>query len=280
MAARGEVSNIEARAKRKADEFIAKVQADAAIKTAAERDVRELERELVEAKKEAERPRSRKEIEAELMPIQAQLLACQKIFDEGARRRPTAKPLVQVEEAKKVLPTVKKEVSLAKRNTSEIESELDGLGWWRWMRKRELVAELPAAKLKAAELAKRLEAVGALAGATPVETIDAVVGMHREIEAELEPQCRALQAQLSEIQAKEAALQAREAALQAARDAEDAKAREMQQEAEKAAQKAEYDRLVAETRAYRAANPNWRREMGVQERAPSRSDDYDSPGLG
>lgn len=283
MAARGEVSNIEARAKRKADEFIAKVQADAAIKAAAERDVRELERELEEAKKEAARPRTRKELEAELVPMLAHLKTAQMVIEEGDRRRPNAKPLATIAEAKKALPVVKQRAEQAKATFVQVRDELAGLGWWRPFRKMALSKELPLARQAAVQAEQRLEACTTMTKATPLETLEEVVAKHKQIQIELAPQCLPLESALKAMDAqeaiKQAAIQAKEAALQAAREAEAAKERGMQLAAEKAAQKAEYGRLVAETRAYRAANLNWRREQGVQQEQ-DRSNDYDSPGLG
>lgn len=252
-------------------EFMAKVQADAAIQAAAVRDVAELERELASAKAEVARPRSRQELEAELEPMLAKLKTAQGVIDEGNRRRPNAKPLAKVEGAKKALPEIVKKSGQARKRAIELSNELDTLPWWRWLRKRELVKALPLARHEADKLAKRLEACQAMAKATPLETLEIVVVNNKAIQADLAPQCWPLERQLASIEAQEAAVRAKEAALEAARQAEAAKARAMQLQAKEAAQKADYDRMVAEHRARpRAPKPE-----------PSRArdrDNYPRPG--
>lgn len=251
---RGEVSEIAARAKRKADEFMAEVQARVAIQAAAARDVEELERELGEARAKAAQPRTRQELEDELTPMLAQLRAYQEVIDDCNRRWPTAKPTAEVEKAKKALPALSKRTSRAQGRAKSMARELAELPWWRFHRKRELAKELPGVQALAAKLARELQKVQAMAKATPLEKLEIVVSETKTKQAELAPLCWPLERQLESIEAQEAAKRAAE-------DAQQAQDMAKAQEARKAAQIAQYAGFVAE-----ATPPQ------------SDSDDYPRPG--
>lgn len=232
-------------------EFMAKVQADAAIQLAAERDVQELEAELVKARAEVARPRSRQELEAELEPMVAKLRVAQEVIDEGNKRRPMAKPLAEVRKAEKALPAAQKQAKLAKSTAVRMGAELANLGWWRPFARAKLAKALPLAQQQADKLAKALASLETMAKATPLETLEIVVANNKAIQADLAPRCWPLERELASIEAQQTAIRAREAALEAAREAEQAKVMARAQEAAKAAQKADYDRIVA----HRKANP-------------------------
>ena len=201
---RGEQSTIAARARAAADEFLARAAVDAAHAAAAVAAVADLERELAQAQQDAARStRSRDELVRELEPLHAQLRKAQVIIDAGAKSRPTALPEVKVSAAKKELPGLQAKSDKATQRARKIDAELGQLGWWRPVKKAQLRRDLELAKRDAAALAKRLAGCKATANAAVVEIIDRVVAEQKALQAELAPQCWALEKRLRELEKME-----------------------------------------------------------------------------
>ena len=216
----GRESDIARRAREQADEFMADMQAQAALLRAAERDVAELEA-LIEAAQWEARPVSERlaEVRQEqerLLQERRDLWARKQVADEAAKK---AKPQAEVEKAIEALPGALKAAGKAKARVQELEAQESGLGWWQWVERRRIQAERPKAEEAAKAQAKRLAEVRELVKRPVLE----------KVQAEQESVARGLDKfnqdydpivhQVVDLEAQQKALEAQQAAIEAQRQA-------------------------------------------------------------
>ena len=246
----GRESDIARRAREQADEFMADMQAQAALLRAAERDVAELEA-LIEAAQWEARPVSERlaEVRQEqerLLQERRDLWARKQVADEAVKK---ARPLAEVQKAQEALPGAVKAAGKARARVQELEAQESGLGWWQWVERRRIQAERPKAEEAAKAQAKRLAEVRELVKRPVLE----------KVQAEQESVARGLDKfnqdydpivhQVVDLEAQQKALEAQQAAIEAQRQAralaeankaasERIKAQVAQRQAERAAPKA------------------------------------------
>ena len=171
---RGGVSTIEERAKEQAAEFMAEMQAQAALLRAAERDVAELEALIAAAEWEArpvsERLAEVRQEQERLLQVRRDLWARKQVADEAAKK---AKPQAEVEKAIEALPGALKAAGKAKARVQELEAQEGGLGWWQWVERRRLRAKLPKAQAEAVAKVQGAVKLNELAQAPVLEKVQA-----------------------------------------------------------------------------------------------------------
>ena len=171
---RGGVSTIEERAKEQAAEFIAELEAHAAIQRAAERDLAELEAQLAQAQWEA-RPVS--ERLAEVRQIQERLLQERRELwarkERAAEFAKTARPQAELQKALEALPGLAQATAKARARVQELDAQEAGLGWWNWIERRRIQAERPKAEQAAKAQAQRLAEVRELVKRPVREKVEA-----------------------------------------------------------------------------------------------------------
>ena len=214
----GRESDIARRAREQADEFMADMQAQAALLRAAERDVAELEA-LIEAAQWEARPVSERlaEVRQEqerLLQVRRDLWARKQVADEAAKK---AKPQAEVQKAQEALPGGVKAAGKAKARVQELEAQESGLGWWQWVERRRLKAELPMAQA---------DAVAKVQGAVKLNEL-AKAPVLEKVQAEQESVARGLDKfnqdydpivyRVVDLEAQQKALEARQAEIEARR---------------------------------------------------------------
>jgi hypothetical protein len=246
---RGGVSTIEERAKEQAAEFMADMQAQAALLRAAERDVAELEALIAAAEWEArpvsERLAEVRQEQERLLQVRRDLWARKQVADEAAKK---AKPQAEVEKAIEALPGALKAAGKAKARVQELEAQEGGLGWWQWVERRRLRAELPKAQAEAVAKVQGAVKLNELAKAPVLEKVQAeqqaVASGLQKFDQDYDPVVH----QVVELEAQQKALEAQQAAIEAQRQAkalaeankavsERIKAQVAQRQAERAAPK-------------------------------------------
>ena len=170
----GRESDIARRAREQAAEFIAELEAHAAIQRAAERDLAELEAQLAQAQWEA-RPVS--ERLAEVRQIQERLLQERRELwarkERAAEFAKTARPQAELQKALEALPGLTKSAAKAKARVQELDAQEEGLGWWNWIERRRIQAERPKAEQAAKAQAQRLAEVRELVKRPVREKVEA-----------------------------------------------------------------------------------------------------------
>lgn len=265
---RGEESQITERERAKVAEVLAAAQAAAVIERAQQKNIQELEGELAEL---------RADRDADLTPVErlknriveytaehmAQPLARLK---NAQTARKTAQRAELVEAADKK--TTNSSAQLKKFNTqiSRLSGELDGLPWWRLLKKNKIQAELDQARDQAtrhAEIIKLHEPMAKLPILEKVEKVE------REVQAELhqvQPGLDDLRAQLLQAMNEAEDLEKRAEVAQALKLEEIAAARARERDQQHQAWANEY----RASPAYKAEQTKARRD---RERAESRSND-------
>ena len=217
---RGGVSEIEERAMAQAAEFMADMQARVALQRAAERDVAELEAQLAAAQWEArpvsERLAEVRQEQERLLQVRRDLWARKQVADEAAKK---AKPQAEVEKAIEALPGALKAAGKAKARVQELEAQEGGLGWWQWVERRRLRAELPKAQAEAVAKVQGAVKLNELARAPVLEKVQAeqqaVASGLQKFDQDYDP----IVHQVVDLEAQQKALQAQQAAIEARRQA-------------------------------------------------------------
>ena len=216
----GRESDIARRAREQADEFMADMQAQAALLRAAERDVAELEA-LIEAAQWEARPVSERlaEVRQEqerLLQVRRDLWARKQVADEAVKK---AKPQAEVQKAIEALPGAVKAAGKAKARVQELEAQESGLSWWQWVERRRLKADLPKAQAEAVAKVQRAVKVNELARAPVLEKVQAeqqaVASGLQKFDQDYDP----IVHQVVDLEAQQKALQAQQAAIEARRQA-------------------------------------------------------------
>lgn len=170
----GRESDVGRRAREQAEEFMADMQAQVALLRAAERDVAELEAQLAAAEWEArpvsERLAEVRQEQERLLQERRDLWARKQVADEAAKK---AKPQAEVEKAIEALPGALKAAGKAKARVQELEAQEGGLGWWQWVERRRLKAEIPQAQAEAVAKAQGAVKLNELAKAPVLEKVQA-----------------------------------------------------------------------------------------------------------
>lgn len=247
---RGGVSTIEERAKEQAAEFIAELEAHAAIQRAAERDLAELEAQLAQAQWEA-RPVS--ERLAEVRQIQERLLQERRELwarkERAAEFAKTARPQAELQKALEALPGLAQATAKARARVQELDAQEAGLGWWNWIERRRIQAERPKAEQAAKAQAQRLAEVRELVKRPVQEKVEAEQQAVAKGLAKFDKDYDPVVHQVVELEGQQKALEALQAAIEAQRQAkalveankaasERIKAQVAQRQAERAAPKA------------------------------------------
>ena len=170
----GRESDVGRRAREQADEFMADMQAQVALLRAAERDVAELEAQLAAAQWEArpvsERLAEVRQEQERLLQVRRALWARKQVADEAAKK---AKPQAEVQKAQEALPGAIKAAGKAKARVQELEAQEGGLGWWQWLERRRLKAEIPQAQAEAVAKVQGAVKLNELAKAPALEKVQA-----------------------------------------------------------------------------------------------------------
>ena len=216
----GRESDVGRRAREQADEFMADMQAQVALLRAAERDVAELEAQLAAAEWEArpvsERLAEVRQEQERLLQERRDLWARKQVADEAAKK---AKPQAEVEKAIEALPGALKAAGKAKARVQELEAQEGGLGWWQWVERRRLKAEIPQAQAEAVAKAQGAVKLNELAKAPVLEKVQAeqkaVASGLDKFNQDYDP----IVHQVVDLEAQQKALQAQQAAIEAQRQA-------------------------------------------------------------
>ena len=245
----GRESDIARRAREQAAEFIAELEAHAAIQRAAERDLAELEAQLAQAQWEArpvsERLAEVRQIQERLLQERRELWARKERADEFAK---TARPQAELQKALEALPGLTKSASKAKARVQELDAQEAGLGWWNWIERRRIQAERPKAEQAAKAQAQRLADVRELVKRPVLEKVEAEQQAVAKGLAKFDRDYDPVVHQVVDLEAQQKALQAQQAAIEAQRQAkalaeanraasERIKAQVAQRQAERAAPK-------------------------------------------
>ena len=158
---KGGESDIGRRARAQADDFMAEMQAQVALQRAAEREVAELETQLVNLHWQAMPVEDRLKIaraeQQRLVQERSVLWEQQQQADEAAKR---AQPMAEVQAAVKATRVVVKRAIAAQQEVALLRQTEQQLSWWQWLQRQRLAKELPAAAERAEALvakAKELE---------------------------------------------------------------------------------------------------------------------------
>ena len=216
----GRDSDIARRAREQADEFMADMQAQAALLRAAERDVAELEALIAAAEWEArpvsERLAEVRQEQERLLQVRRDLWARKQVADEAAKK---AKPQAEVEKAIEALPGALKAAAKAKARVQELEAQEGGLGWWQWVERRRLRAELPKAQAEAVAKVQGAVKLNELAQAPVLEKVQAeqqaVASGLQKFDQDYDPVVH----EVVDLEAQQKALEARQAEIEAQRQA-------------------------------------------------------------
>ncbi len=214
----GRESDVGRRAREQADEFMAYMQAQVALLRAAERDVAELEAQLAAAQWEArpvsERLAEVRQEQERLLQARRDLWARKQVADEAAKK---AKPQAEVEKAIEALPGALKAAGKAKARVQELEAQEAGLGWWNWIERRRLRAELPKAQAEAVAKVQGAVRLNELAKAPLLEKVEAeqqaVASGLQKFDQDYDP----IVHQVVDLEAQQKALEARQAAIERGR---------------------------------------------------------------
>lgn len=216
----GRDSDIARRAREQADEFMADMQAQAALLRAAERDVAELEALIAAAEWEArpvsERLAEVRQEQERLLQVRRDLWARKQVADEAAKK---AKPQAEVEKAIEALPGALKAAGKAKARVQELEAQEGGLGWWQWVERRRLRAELPKAQAEAVAKVQGAVKLNELAKAPVLEKVQAEQQAVAEGLQKFDQDYNPVVHHLVDLEAQQKALQAQQAAIEAQRQA-------------------------------------------------------------
>lgn len=216
----GRESDVGRRAREQADEFMADMQAQVALLRAAERDVAELEAQLAAAQWEArpvsERLAEVRQEQERLLQARRDLWARKQVADEAAKK---ARPQAEVEKAIEALPGAVKAAGKAKARVQELEAQEVGLGWWNWIERRRLKAELPKAQAEAVAQVQRAVKVNELAKAPLLEKVQAEQQAVAKGLAKFDQDYDPVVHQVVDLEAQQKALQAQQAAIEAQRQA-------------------------------------------------------------
>ena len=216
----GRDSDIARRAREQADEFMADMQAQAALLRAAERDVAELEALIAAAEWEArpvsERLAEVRQEQERLLQVRRDLWARKQAADEAAKK---AKPQAEVEKAIEALPGALKAAGKAKARVQELEAQEGGLGWWQWVERRRLRAELPKAQAEAVAKVQGAVKLNELAKAPVLEKVQAEQQAVAEGLQKFDQDYNPVVHHLVDLEAQQKALQAQQAAIEAQRQA-------------------------------------------------------------
>lgn len=216
----GRESDIARRAREQAAEFMAEMQARAALQRAAERDLAELEAQLAQAQWEArpvsERLAEVRQIQERLLQERRELWARKERADEFAK---TARPQAELQKALEALPGLAQATAKAKARVQELDAQEAGLGWWNWIERRRIQAERPKAEQAAKAQAQRLAEVRELVKRPVQEKVEAerqtVAKGLAKFDQDYDPVVR----QVVDLEAQQKALEARQAAIEMGRQA-------------------------------------------------------------
>ena len=220
MKQRGKQSDIEIRENAKVVQFIADMEAAAAVQAQDDAEIAAIEAQLLKAKAEKAAaaelaPRTRAVVAAELEPLLATLKRSAEIEAVGSQRIKTAQPKVEIDAAKKAAPAVQKQAASARQRAAALTVELNKLPFWRFIRRFQVRRELPNVERLAKELAQKTASLLATAKADSFENAAAVLFESREAKRQALAKSRPLENELRAIESREAA----ETAAQAARNA-------------------------------------------------------------
>ena len=216
----GRESDVGRRAREQADEFMADMQAQVALLRAAERDVAELEAQLAAAQWEArpvsERLAEVRQEQERLLQVRRDLWARKQVADEAAKK---AKPQAEVQKAQEALPGAIKAAGKAKARVQELEAQEGGLGWWQWVERRRLRAELPKAQAEAVAKVQGAVKLNELAKAPALEKVQAEQKALAEGLQKFDQDYDPIVHQVVDLEAQQKALEARQEALERGRQA-------------------------------------------------------------
>ena len=216
----GRESDIARRAREQADEFMAEMQAQVALLRAAERDVAELEAQLAAAQWEArpvsERLAEVRQEQERLLQVRRDLWSRKQVADEAAKK---AKPQAEVEKAIEALPGALKAAGKAKARVQELEAQEGGLGWWQWLERRRLKAEIPQAQAEAVAKVQGAVKLNELAKAPALEKVQAEQKALAEGLQKFDQDYDPIVHQVVDLEAQQKALEARQEALERGRQA-------------------------------------------------------------
>ena len=215
---RGGVSTIEERAKEQAAEFIAELEAHAAIQRAAEKDLAELEAQLAQAQWEArpvsERLAEVRQIQERLLQERRELWARKERADEFAK---TARPQAELQKALEALPGLTKSAANARARVQELDAQEAGLGWWNWIERRRIQAERPKAEQAAKAQAQRLTEVRELVKRPVREKVEAEQAAVAKGLAKFDQDYDPVVHEVVDLEAQQKAQEARQEAFEARR---------------------------------------------------------------
>ena len=216
----GRESDVGRRAREQADEFMADMQAQVALLRAAERDVAELEAQLAAAQWEArpvsERLAEVRQEQERLLQVRRDLWARKQVADEAAKK---AKPQAEVQKAQEALPGAIKAAGKAKARVQELEAQEGGLGWWQWLERRRLKAEIPQAQAEAVAKVQGAVKLNELAKAPALEKVQAEQKALAEGLQKFDQDYDPIVHQVVDLEAQQKALEARQEALERGRQA-------------------------------------------------------------
>ena len=216
----GRESDVGRRAREQADEFMADMQAQVALLRAAERDVAELEAQLAAAQWEArpvsERLAEVRQEQERLLQVRRALWAKKQVADEAAKK---AKPQAEVQKAQEALPGAIKAAGKAKARVQELEAQEGGLGWWQWLERRRLKAEIPQAQAEAVAKVQGAVKLNELAKAPALEKVQAEQKAVAEGLQKFDQDYDPIVHQVVDLEAQQKALEARQEALERGRQA-------------------------------------------------------------
>ena len=216
----GRESDVGRRAREQADEFMADMQAQVALLRAAERDVAELEAQLAAAQWEArpvsERLAEVRQEQERLLQVRRALWARKQVADEAAKK---AKPQAEVQKAQEALPGAIKAAGKAKARVQELEAQEGGLGWWQWLERRRLKAEIPQAQAEAVAKVQGAVKLNELAKAPALEKVQAEQKAVAEGLQKFDQDYDPIVHQVVDLEAQQKALEARQEALERGRQA-------------------------------------------------------------
>ena len=216
----GRESDVGRRAREQAAEFMADMQAQVALLRAAERDVAELEAQLAAAEWEArpvsERLAEVRQEQERLLQVRRDLWARKQVADEAVKK---ARPQADVQKAQEALPGALKAAGKAKARVQELEAQEGGLGWWQWVERRRLRAELPKAQAEAVAKVQGAVKLNELAKAPVLEKVQAEQQAVAEGLQKFDQDYNPVVHHLVDLEAQQKALQAQQAAIEAQRQA-------------------------------------------------------------
>ena len=124
-----------------------------------------------------------------------------------------------MQKAQEALPGAVKAAGKARARVQELEAQESGLGWWQWVERRRLKAELPMAQADAVAKVQGAVKLNELAKAPVLEKVqaerEAVASGLQKFDQDYDP----IVHQVVDLEAQQKALEARQAAIEMGRQA-------------------------------------------------------------